>query len=140
MQWVFLTFLALERIDMSGDHNMNQFTYGKAIIGGEHNITQKQDIEHYKSQIERQCVEMQCTLDLLKATVETLRMRLKPVIADAPMRTAINTDSKQQPSLMTLPTLSKALRYEQSKRNRTTSINELHTRTSVAVCFERVVY
>lgn len=88
MQWVFLTFLALERIDMSGDHNMNQFTYGKAIIGGEHNITQKQDIEHYKSQIERQCVEMQCTLDLLKATVETLRMRLKPVIADAPMRTA----------------------------------------------------
>jgi len=30
---------------MSGDHNMNQFTYGKAIIGGEHNITQKQDID-----------------------------------------------------------------------------------------------
>ena len=81
-------FQALERIDMNGDHNMNQFTYGKAIIGEKHNITQKQDIEHYKSQIERQCVEMQCTLDLLKATVETLRMRLKPVIADAPMRTA----------------------------------------------------
>ena len=76
---------------MSGDHNMNQFTYGKAIIGGEHNVTQGQDIEQYKSQIERQCIEMQCTLDLLKATVETLYMRLKPVMADLPMRTA-NTE------------------------------------------------
>ena len=47
--------------------------------------------ERYKSQIERQCVEMQVTLDLLKATVETLYMRLKPVMADAPMRTA-NTE------------------------------------------------
>jgi len=28
---------------MSGDHNMNQFKYGKAINGGEHNMTQKQD-------------------------------------------------------------------------------------------------
>lgn len=47
--------------------------------------------ERYKSQIERQCVETQVTLDLLKATVETLYMRLKPVMADAPMRTA-NTE------------------------------------------------
>lgn len=47
--------------------------------------------ERYKSQIERQCVETQVALDLLKATVETLYMRLKPVMADAPMRTA-NTE------------------------------------------------
>lgn len=76
---------------MSGDHNMNQFTYGKAISGGERNMTQNPEVvEQYKSQIERQCVEMQATIDLLKATVETLRMRLKPVMADAPMRTADN--------------------------------------------------
>jgi hypothetical protein len=76
---------------MSGDHNMNQFTYGKAISGGEHNMTQAKqnpEVEQYKSQIERQCVEMQATIDLLKATVETLRKRLRPVMADAPMRTA----------------------------------------------------
>lgn len=73
---------------MSGDHNMNQFTYGKAIISGEHNMTIKQEVEQYKSQIEQQCIEMQSTLDLLKATVETLHIRLKPVMADAPMRTA----------------------------------------------------
>lgn len=76
---------------MNGDHNMNQFTYGKAISGAEHNMVQAKqntEVEQYKSQIERQCVEMQCTIDLLKATVETLRKRLKPVMADAPMRTA----------------------------------------------------
>jgi len=76
---------------MSGDHNMNQFTYGKAISGAEHNITQAKqnpEVERYKSQIERQCEEMQATIDLLKATVETLRKRLKPVMADAPIRTA----------------------------------------------------
>jgi uncharacterized phage infection (PIP) family protein YhgE len=76
---------------MNGDRNMNQFTYGKAILGSEHNIAQRQDIEQYKSQIDRQCVEMQAALDLLKATVETLHMRLKPVMADAPIRTA-NTE------------------------------------------------
>lgn len=31
---------------------MNQFTYGKAISGSEHNMTQKQDIEQYKIIIE----------------------------------------------------------------------------------------
>jgi hypothetical protein len=51
-------------------------------------LRQNPEVEQYKSQIERQCVEMQCTIDLLKATVETLHMRLKPVMADAPMRTA----------------------------------------------------
>ncbi len=51
-------------------------------------VKQSTEVEQYKSQIERQCVEMQCTIDLLKATVETLHMRLKPVMADAPMRTA----------------------------------------------------
>lgn len=76
---------------MSGDHNANQFTYNKAINGVKNNMTVKQDIEQYKSQIDRQCVEMQCAIDLLKATVETLRMRLEPVMADAPMRTA-NTE------------------------------------------------
>jgi hypothetical protein len=49
---------------------------------------QNPEVEQYKSQIERQCVEMQATIDLLKATVETLRKRLRPVMADAPMRTA----------------------------------------------------
>ena len=33
---------------MSGDHNMNQFTYGKAISGGEHNMTQKQEKSKWK--------------------------------------------------------------------------------------------
>ena len=86
---------------MSGDHNMNQFTYGKAISDREHNMAQAKqndicfiktnqnpEVEQYKSQIERQCVEMQATIDLLKATVETLYMRLKPVMAEMPMRTA----------------------------------------------------
>ena len=53
-------------------------------------MTQKQGTEEPKSQIDRQCVEMQATLNLLKATVETLYMRLKPVMADAPMHTASN--------------------------------------------------
>lgn len=48
----------------------------------------------YKSQmsgqIERQCEEMQATIDLLRATVETLYLRLKPVMVDAPMRSATN--------------------------------------------------
>lgn len=48
------------------------------------------EVEQYKSQIERQCVEMQATIDLLKATVETMYLRLKPVMADAPMRSATN--------------------------------------------------
>lgn len=50
-------------------------------------MNQKQDIEQYKSPIECQCKEMQATITLLKATVETLYMRLKPVMADTPMRT-----------------------------------------------------
>ena len=44
--------------------------------------------ERYKSQIERQCEEMQATIDLLKATMETLYLRLKPVMVDAPIRSA----------------------------------------------------
>jgi hypothetical protein len=51
-------------------------------------VKQNPEVEQYKSQIERQCVEMQCTIDLLKATVETLYMRLKPVMAEIPSRTA----------------------------------------------------
>jgi hypothetical protein len=58
-------------------------------IKGE-SMKQEQDIERYKSQIERQCEEMQATVYLLKATVETLYMRLKPVMVDAPMRSATN--------------------------------------------------
>ena len=58
---------------MSGDHNMNQM-----------------HINQSTSQIERQCIETQATIDLLKATVETLRKRLTPVMVDAPMRTASN--------------------------------------------------
>ena len=53
-------------------------------------MNQNQDIERYKSQIERQCEEMQATIDLLRATVETLYLRLKPVMVDAPMRSATN--------------------------------------------------
>lgn len=60
---------------------------GKKHMIGEHNMTIKQEVEQYKSQIDRQCCEMQATIDLLKATVETLHKRLKPVMADAPMRT-----------------------------------------------------
>lgn len=101
---------------------MNQFTYSKAISGGEHNMNQMQpcagrncastnpnlhsaecfedyekatgmacqEREQYKSQIERQCVEMQATIDLLKATVETLYMRLKPVMSDVSMKSFTN--------------------------------------------------
>ena len=59
-------------------------------MSGDHNMNQNQDIERYKSQIERQCEEMQATIDLLKATVETMYLRLKPVMADTPMRSATN--------------------------------------------------
>jgi hypothetical protein len=51
---------------------------------------QPEEVEQYKSEIERQCIEMQSTINLLKATTETLRERLKPVLADSPMRTASN--------------------------------------------------
>lgn len=85
---------------MSGDHNMNQMhmtheewmkhdAYRNEILRNQVKPVDEQ--ERYKSQIERQCVEMQCTLDLLKCTVETLYMRLKPVMAEIPMRTA-NTE------------------------------------------------
>ena len=85
---------------MSGDHNMNQkhMTHEEWMKHdascNEMRRNQVKDVEEqerYKSQIERQCVEMQAALDLLKATVETLHMRLKPVMADASMRTA-NTE------------------------------------------------
>jgi len=55
--------------------------------------------ESQKGKPERQCVEMQATIDLLKATVETLHKRLKPVMADAPMRTV----TAAQGLLMALP-------------------------------------
>lgn len=82
---------------MSGDHNMNQkhMTHEEWMkhdaYRNEMLRNQVKDVgeqERYKSQIERQCEEMQATIDLLKATVETLYMRLKPVMVDAPMRTA----------------------------------------------------
>jgi hypothetical protein len=82
---------------MNGDHNMNQkhMTHEEwmkhdAYRNEMHRnqVKQVDEEEKYKSQIDRQCVEMQCTIDLLKATVETLYMRLKPVMVDAPMRTA----------------------------------------------------
>lgn len=53
-------------------------------------VNQVEEQEKYKSPIESQCIEMQSELDLLKATVETLRGRLKPVMVDAPMRTTSN--------------------------------------------------
>lgn len=82
---------------MIGEHNMNQMhmtheawmkhdAYRNEMLRNQ--VKQNPEVEQYKSQIDRQCVEMQCTIDLLKATVETLRKRLKPVMADAPMRTA----------------------------------------------------
>jgi len=76
---------------MSGDHNMNQATRQiKRNLGIGDVGLQIEETQEYKSQIERQCEEMQATIDLLKATVETLYMRLKPVMADAPMRSATN--------------------------------------------------
>ena len=51
---------------------------------------QMEETEEYKSQIERQCEEMQATIDLLKATVETMYLRLKPVMAETSMRSVIN--------------------------------------------------
>jgi len=85
---------------MSGGHNMNQIhmtheehmkhdAYRNEMLRNQVKAVEEQ--ERYKSQIERQCIEMQATLDLLKATVETLYMHLKPVMADLPMRTA-NTE------------------------------------------------
>ena len=76
---------------MSGDHNMNQKQPSVNSLQyrpGEFRQAGVQPKEEYKSQIEHQCIEMQATLDLLKATVETLCKRLKPVMADIPMRTA----------------------------------------------------
>ena len=79
---------------MSGDHNMNQMHINQATSQIKRNLglgdvgLQMEETEEYKSQIERQCEEMQATINLLKATVETLRNRLVPVMADAPMRVA----------------------------------------------------
>jgi len=87
---------------MSGDHNMNQKhmtheewmkhdAYRNEILKNQ--VKDVEEKERYKSQIERQCEEMQATIDLLKATVETLYLRLKPVMVDAPMRSATNESS-----------------------------------------------
>lgn len=76
---------------MSGYHNMNQATKQiKRNLGIGDVGLQIEETQEYKSQIERQCVEMQAAIDLLKATTETLRKRLLPVMADAPMRTSTN--------------------------------------------------
>jgi hypothetical protein len=82
---------------MSGDHNMNQMEKEWMNKIEENKIRSRaiegvgvQPEEAWKSQIERQCIEMQATIDLLKATTETLRKRLLPVMADAPMRTSTN--------------------------------------------------
>ena len=74
---------------MSGYHNMNQKQPSVNNLqyrpGAE---MQQEEVEQYKSQIERQCIEMQCAINLLKETVETLRKRLAPVRVDTPIRTA----------------------------------------------------
>jgi len=77
----------------------------------------KQYTEEYKSQIDRQCVEMQATLNLLKATVETLYMRLKPVMAELPMQTA-NTEVSPAASPL-------GVSINQYRQQTTAVINEL---------------
>ena len=84
---------------MSGDHNMNQKHINQSTSQIKRKLglgdvgLQMEETEEYKSQIERQCEEMQATINLLKATVETLRNRLVPVMADAPMRVATSEGS-----------------------------------------------
>ena len=75
----------MNQMHMTHEEWMKHDAYRNEILRNQVKPVNEQ--EQYKSQIERQCVEMQATIDLLKATVETLYMRLKPVMADAPMRT-----------------------------------------------------
>ena len=49
----------------------------------------KQETEQYKSEIDRQIIEMQSAIYLLNSTVETLRHRLKPVMCERPQREAV---------------------------------------------------
>ncbi len=79
----------MNRMHMTHEEWMKCDAYRNEMLRNQ--VKQVDEEEKYKSQIDRQCVELQCTLDLLKSTVETLRMRLKPVMADAPIRTA-NTE------------------------------------------------
>jgi len=89
----------------------------KPIPHSVQNLRAEQDIEQYKSLIDRQCVEMQVTLDLLKATVETLYMRLKPVMAEMPIRTA-NTEVSPAASPL-------GVSINQYRQQTTAVINEL---------------
>lgn len=76
----------MNQMHMTHEEWMKHDAYRNEMLRNQ--VKQNPEVEQYKSQIDRQCCEMQVTIDLLKATVETLRMRLKPVMADAPMRTA----------------------------------------------------
>ena len=78
----------MNQMHMTHEEWMKHDAYRNEMLRNQ--VKDVEEQERYKSQIERQCVEMQATLDLLKCTVETLYMRLKPVMAEIPMRTPTN--------------------------------------------------
>ena len=72
---------------MSGDHNMNQFTYGKAIKGA--NLAQcVQEPEQYRSVVEEQLASLESRIEFLTNALTTLDNRLAPVMRDNPCKAA----------------------------------------------------
>ena len=79
---------------------MNQFTYNKAIAGAAQPVNSCiAETEQYQGEIDRQVTEMQSALYLLASTVETLRVRLKPVMCDRPYKEPSNELSNTQSPL-----------------------------------------
>ena len=78
-------------MNMTHEEWMKHDAYRSEMLRNQ--VKDVEEQERYKSQIERQCEEMQATIHRLKATVETLYLRLKPVMVDAPIRSATNEAS-----------------------------------------------
>lgn len=94
---------------MSGDHNMNQFTYGKAIPGanqaqrttGIHEqkyfdtgpqpvkgLLPEQEVEApYRSVVEQQWMSLEGRIDFMANALDTLAQRLAPVMRETPCKT-----------------------------------------------------
>ncbi len=52
----------------------------------QHQIKQVEEVEQYRSVIDRQMMELQTQLNFLRSVVETLEHRLHPVLADMPVK------------------------------------------------------
>jgi hypothetical protein len=119
-------------IEMSGDHNMNQFTYGRAISGAERNwvkpgptqtietnsaVGRDMDMDARQiSNIQDQMGHMENHIHFLLNAIDTLEKRLHPVLREEPGRPEAEVLSKSMsPMANTLQAFNR--RLDNASRN-----------------------